>query len=431
LFETEDYGSTWSHARTLPGREAVDLDSCGGVLIARARVDDDYFYHRSFDHGISWRPFRLGAIGLEGPSAMLRCATERGGIEAGRHPLPSHWSLDGGRTWKPAPYDATSHTLARAAESTGADHDTTRETPHCMAGPARLTQCVDSGRLRLLDAHGRAQEIHGPSSCEHVRQIDARRTFAFGSSCGLFISSDRGGVWRMVSQSMEPATGRAAGAFAEGRGGFINARTAWRLDGGVWWTFDGGESWHPFTSIGERALERGVFVDSRRGVFATSTGWVMATRDGGRHWSYVLRGEVERIASSHRSIMVTTTQSERISPDGGVTWLTAGALPPQSPLDPTVELTGSRRSISLAAGGRVTQENGTVDVLETSNDSTIVHVARELPHRYRLLAAHQSPTRQIDRILLDSGTELARGANEPVQPHARGERTHVRRSRRR
>src|SRR5439155_19430068 len=62
LYETDDLGATWSAPRALPGSEAREVDACGALLVARARVDDDWFYHRSLDRGRTWRPFRLGAI---------------------------------------------------------------------------------------------------------------------------------------------------------------------------------------------------------------------------------------------------------------------------------------------------------------------------------------------------------------------------------
>lgn len=405
LFESEDLGASWSRARALPGREAREVDACGTLLIARARVDQDWFYHRSFDRGLVWRPFRLGAAGLEGPSALVRCLGDRGGVEAGRPPLPSRWSWDGGLTWSPAPYDQVARSAARALAEDPRASDL--DAPHCDSVAGGLLACSDPGRLRLLrPGQMRAQEIHAPSACEHVRQVDAARTFAFGPSCGIYLSTDRGGLWRALSQSF---AGRPAGGYAEGRGGFVDARTAWRLDGGVWWTTDGGAHWRPFFSIGGRALERGVFVDTRRGVFATAGGWIVATRDGGRSWTYVLRGEVERIASARRAVVVTTTQTVRISPDGGATWLAAGAMPPQTPLDPTLELSGARRSVAIAPGVRVTQEGDRI-VLERRGASA-VDVVRGLPPGYNLVAAHAEGT-EVDRVMLEGGVILARSVGE-------------------
>jgi hypothetical protein len=369
-------------------------------LILPARVDDDWFFHRSFDHGVTWRPLRTGVIGVEGSGALVRCITERGGIEAGRPPLPMNWSWDGGHAWRLAPYDATALRAAR----TLVENPSAGETPHCASGPGRLIQCVDNGRARLIRERGGAsQEIPGPSTCEYVRQVDERRTVAFGPSCGFFLSGDRGGVWRRVTQSLEPDRGAN---YAEGHGGFVNAHTAWRLDGGIWWTFDSGEHWRPFFSVGERMLERGVFVDPRNGVFATNTGWVVATRDGGRTFTYVLRGEVERIASSGRAVLVTTAQSMRVSPDGGVTWLASGAAAPSTPLDPSVDIVGRGRAVALPGGVRVTQNGDRLVIDRHGREEEIAH---DLPSTFGLLAVHVAGS-SVDRVLLERGAVLAHEA---------------------
>jgi photosystem II stability/assembly factor-like uncharacterized protein len=247
-----------------------------------------------------------------------------------------------------------------------------------------------------------AQEIHAPSDCEHVLQLDVRRTVAFGDRCGVFLSNDRGGVWRNVSQSL----GRTQiGAFAEGRGGFLTAQIAWRLDGGIWWTFDGGQHWRPFHSSDAPPLERGVFVNSRQGVFATNNGWVVATHDGGRNWTYILRGDVERIAAANRAVMVTTAQSVRVSPDGGRTWLAPGAETPTGAVQPSLEVVGTRRSIALAPSVRVSQHDDRL-VMEGSGGA-VEEIARGIPAGFTLVAAHATRA-SVDRVLLDGGIVLAR-----------------------
>lgn len=398
LFESSDFGTTWSSARTLPGRESREVAACGRLLVARARIDDDWFYHRSLDRGVTWRPFRLGAIGLEADTAMLRCLPGTGGLEVGRPPLPSYWSFDGGRVWSPAGYDARAIRLARTLAED--DHPENFFSPRCIKGPGHTIACIDPGRVRLLSHSGRAEEIHAPSNCEYILPMDHRRMVAFGPSCGLYVSTDRGGWWRMVAQSLAQRTRSVP---AEGRGGFVDARTAWRLDGGLWWTH--GTHWRLVHSSLGRSLERGVFVDARHGVFSTVDGWVVATRDGGRTWTYVLRGEVERIASSGRYVLVTTAQTVRVSPDGGVTWLRVGALPPSSPLDPVVQIHGTERSIALGSGVRIVQRDGTI-VLHTPG-SAAVTVVQGLPPGYHILAVH-APGRTVDRILLEGGAILER-----------------------
>lgn len=399
LYVSEDLGAHWRAPRALPGREATELAACGPTLIAHARAEIEWFYHRSFDHGATWRPLRLGVLGLEGDRSIARCITERGGIEAGRPPLPTSWSWDGGLRWIPSPYDADAQRVARVL-SDGSSHPELGEAPHCASGPGRMIECVDPGRSRLLTDRGVVRsEVYAPSRCPHVRQIDARRTLAFGAGCGLFGSPDRGGRWRMHSQSL---AGPSAAIYADGRGGFVSDDVAWRLDGGVWWTFDGGEHWQPSTSRQARLLDRGVFVDARNGVFATNNGWVVSTHDGGNTFTFVLRGEVERIASTRRAVIVTTTQSVRVSPDGGRSWLAAGAAAPSTPIDRTVEIVGNRRSIAIAPGEPVAQEAGRV----TMGDGEGASIASGLPPGYHLLAAHATRG-HVDRILLEGGAVLA------------------------
>ncbi|MEI8254413.1 MAG: hypothetical protein WCJ30_01940 [Deltaproteobacteria bacterium] len=398
LFESDDDGAHWLGPRALPGHGASDVAACGPIVLARARVDDAWFYQRTFDRGVTWRPFRLGVLGLEGDRSVVRCITERGGIEAGRPPLATAWSWDGGLRWGPSGYDADAMRLARAAMEPGALP--AGEATRCFAGPDRFVECVDTGRSRLVDTHGVTHsEVHAPSLCEHVRQVDARRTLAFGPGCGVFVSPDRGGRWRGQSQS--PASPRVA-TFAEGRGGFLSADVAWRLDGGVWWTVDGGEHWEPYFSIHARALDRGVFVDRHDGVFALNNGWVVATHDGGRTFTFVMRGDVERIATTHRAVIVTTARSVRVSPDGGRTWLAGGTPPPSTPLDAAVEIVGHRRAIAIAPGVSVVQDDSSVRI--TGSEPPLV---TGLPAGYQLVAAHGEAGR-VDRVLLEGGTVLAR-----------------------
>ena len=400
LLESNDEGTTFGGPHFLPGRSASELDACGPTLIARVRVEEESLYERSFDHGVTWHPFRTTATGVEPTRATARCITERGGVEVGRGNLPTHWSFDGGLTWRPAAYDDTARALARSQTTEGAPP--LGEPPHCVAGPGALLACVDTGRARLTNAtQTHTQEIIGPSDCEHVRQVDVRRTVAFGDRCGFFVSYDRGGVWRTVSQGLR---GRHDAVFADGRGGFIDGRTAWRLDGGVWWTRDAGQHWQPFFAVGARLLDRGVFVDTLHGVFSTHNGWVMATRDGGRTWTYILRGEVERLAAAPPAVIVTTPQSVRVSNNGGVTWLASGTAPPSRPLAPALEVSGDRRLVRFAPGLRITQQADQLTV-ETDGAGPEV-IARGLPAGFPMLAAHATG-RRVDRVLLEGGAVLA------------------------
>jgi hypothetical protein len=105
--------------------------------------------------------------------------------------------------------------------------------------------------------------------------------------------------------------------------------------------------------------------------------------------------------------MVTTTQSVRVSLDGGVTWLAAGALAPGSALDPSIEVLGTRRFVTLADNVRVSQQDGAVQVASADRDA--VELLRGLPNRYHLIAAHASHD-GVDRVLLEGGTMLVRGS---------------------
>ncbi|MEZ4407772.1 MAG: sialidase family protein [Polyangiales bacterium] len=136
---------------TLPGSRAEGVDVCGDVLVGKAQVDADGVWHHSEDWGRSWRPLRLGRIGLEGGSGMLRCLHWRGGIEAGRPPLPGWWSFDQGRTWQPARYD---HHATRLARAMSEDPTLGGEAPRCMTAPTGALACVQAGRLVMPDPDG-------------------------------------------------------------------------------------------------------------------------------------------------------------------------------------------------------------------------------------------------------------------------------------
>ncbi len=411
-------GGDFEGPRSLPGTTAEEVDACGETLIARARVGGDGFWHRSEDYGQSWRPFRLGALGLEGEGTMMRCLGWRGGIEAGRVPLPGYWSFDQGRTWSPARYDAAARTLARAV----ADDPTLREEPpRCGTGFASALVCTQHQRLVLVDAEAPwsrdrpvQREIRAPAGCEHVRLVDDRRVVAFGRGCGLYVSNDLGGRWRALATRAEsPLAGSLPGAAAleagPGRGGWIDAETAWRIDGGVWWTSDAGAHWRLVPTGGGRQVEHGVFVDTGRGVFARSDGWVMSTADGGRTWRYVVRGEVERIASAGPWVMVTTGTAVRVSPDGGASWRPGATLPAGRVLDATLRVQGGVRRFDPSAAVRVLQQGDRITVATRGADGGFVtaEVVRGLSAGYALLAAHATGGR-VDRLLLSGGAVIAR-----------------------
>lgn len=411
-------GGEFEGPRALPGATAEGVDACGETLIARARVGGDGFWHRSEDYGRSWRPFRLGAIGLEGESTLVRCLGWRGGIEAGRVPLPGYWSFDQGRTWQPARYDAAARTLARSLAD---DPTVAVEPPRCGAGFGNALVCTQHQRLVLVDADApwsrdrpAQREIRAPAACDHVRLVDDRRVVAFGRHCGLYVSNDLGGGWRALATRADRLAQTAplgvAPEAGPGRGGWIDARTAWRLDGGVWWTSDAGAHWRLVPTTGGRLLERGVFVDAARGVFARSDGWVVSTADGGRTWRFVVRGEVERIASAGPWVMVTTATAVRVSPDGGASWRPGATLPAGRTLDPTLRLQGGARRYDLSEGVRVLQQADRITVATRGPDGVFVteEVVRALSPGYSLLAAHATEGR-VDRLLLSGGAVVARG----------------------
>lgn len=376
---------------TLPGESADRVDVCGRVMIARARVGSDYFHHRSEDFGQSWRAFRLGAIGLEGNEIRVRCLGWRGGIEAGYDPLPRSWTFDGGHAWEAADYDAKARTAARAMSEVPPDEAVI---PRCVTTPAGARMCLDSGRARVGD-----REVHAPGGCERMRAIDDRRLIAFGASCGSFVSTDLGGVWRPMSTSL-----RAQGSAPAGAGGFISRDVAWRVAGGVWWTHDGGAHWRLAPTVQGRTIVRGVFVDTERGVFVRDDGWVLSTRDGGRTWSFVTRGEGVRVTSARDWVMVTTAERARASSDGGATWRANAAIPPSIPLDPGLVVAGAVRRIDPAPGVRVQQSGDRVEVQSGGESQTLV---RALPERFELLAAH-ADARGVDRVMLSDGVILHR-----------------------
>ncbi|MFO0562980.1 MAG: hypothetical protein U0269_33475 [Polyangiales bacterium] len=394
LFRREREGDRWEGPLALPGRAARAVDACGRVLLAQSTVDEQgSYWFRSFDQGRRWSPFRLGVLGIDGDRAVIRCLGARGAIEAGRGPLPSHWSFDGGRTWKRSAYDDRARRLARERGASAV---------RCRQGPADTIECLDEARTRLVEGSTRDVEIYAPGRCESVTALDTRTTVAFGPSCGVLVSRDRGGLWRqrssaaLVNESTQD----------DGRGGFVDRSAAWRLDGSVWWSFNGGARWAPVASVIGRTLERGVFVDRSRGVFVTSTGWVVATRDGGRNWTYVLRGEVERVSAEGTMVYVTTPSTVRVSPDGGVHWWLPGVGASGARLRSTVEREGETRLVRLADGLRVEQRSQRIEAVSRAERTLIATIDDP---RTVLLAADQDPRAGL-RALLSDGTVLSRRA---------------------
>lgn len=384
----------WEGPLALPGRAVRTIDACGRVLIAQSTVDEDGAYaFRSFDRGRRWLPFRLGVLGIDGDHAIVRCLGARGGIEAGRGPIPSHWSFDGGRTWSAAEYDDRARRLARERG------DEASALVRCRTGPADMIECQDPARTRLLGGR-REVEIYAPGQCERVTALDTRVTFAFGPSCGLLESRDRGGIWRQrFGASRAPES-----AQEDGRGGFVDRAAVWRLDGSIWWSFDGGARWAPVASVIGRTLERGVFVDRRRGVFATSTGWIVATRDGGRTWTYVLRGDVERISAEGTMVFVTTPTTVRVSPDGGLRWWMPGVGAAGARLRSSVERERGARVVRLSEGVRVEQREQRIELVTSSERALMA----TLDDPSLALIAADRDARGAVRALLSDGTVLSR-----------------------
>jgi photosystem II stability/assembly factor-like uncharacterized protein len=391
LFRRERKAERWEGPFALPGRSARAVDACGRVLLAQSTVDDQgSYWFRSFDRGRRWSPFRLGVLGIDGDRAVIRCLGARGAIEAGRGPLPSHWSFDGGRTWKRAAYDERARRLARERGASAV---------RCRQGPADTIECLDAARTRLVEGSMRGVEIYAPGRCESVTVLDTRTTVAFGPSCGVLVSRDRGGLWQqrlsaaIVNESTQD----------DGRGGFVDRSAVWMLDGSVWWSLDGGARWFPVASVIGRTLERGVFVDRLRGVFVTSTGWVVATRDGGRNWTYVLRGEVERVSAEGTMVYVTTPTTVRVSPDGGVHWWLPGVGASGARLRSTVERDGDTRFVRLSDGLRVEQRSQRIEVVSRTERTLLATI--DDPRTVMLAADRDS--RAGVRVLLSDGTVLS------------------------
>lgn len=412
-------GGEWESPHALPGRTAREVDACGDTLIARAEMERDSFYFRSEDRGASWRPFRLGALGLEAEGAVVRCVRWRGGIEAGRAPVPGWWSFDQGRTWQPSRYDITAMRDARSrVEDPGIAAVT--DAPRCMTAPTGELACVSPRRLLLPAAdgpwqreHAPEREIHAPALCDRLRRVDDRRMVAFGPACGLYVSHDLGGVWRAMSTHLDAS--RPDALPGRGTGGFVDRDTAWRLDGGLWWTHDGGAHWRLVASQRGRGLLWGAFVDSERGVFVQRDGWVVATDDGGVRWHLVLRGDVSRLVTAGRTVMLTTSDRAMLSLDGGASWRRVVTLPSGREFDPALVVDGERRHVDLAARLRLVQQRDAIELVRREGGGAEHEsVVRGLPRAWVMLGAHTTGT-VVDRVLLAGGAVLHRRANLAVR----------------
>lgn len=403
----------WLGPRALPGERAGGVDVCGETLIARATVGRDGFWHRSEDYGVSWRPFRLGTLGLEGADTVVRCLGWRGIIEAGRVPLPSYWSLDQGRSWHPARYDHEARALARTLVD---DPSLRQSPPRCSAGFGNTLVCTQHQRLTLVDTDApwdrdrpAQRVIRPPSGCPHLRLVDDRRVLAFGEGCGVYVSTDLGGRWRTLASrgNLSEPPELINSSNSQGHGGWIDEEIAWRLDGGIWWTHDHGAHWRLLPSTGGRLLTHGVFVDASRGVFARSDGWVVSTRDAGRSWRFVMRGEAERIAAAGPWITATTPSAVFVSSDGGASWRGGRALPAGQGLDPVLRVEGRVRRFDPKPGLTVLQEGATVSMATRDNGVARTELVRNLPAGVALLSAWVSHD-AITRILFAGGWVLSR-----------------------
>lgn len=405
-------GGDWGAPQALPGVTAREVDACGDTLIARAAMDRDSFYFRSEDFGATWRPFRLGAIGLEAEGAVVRCVRWRGGIEAGRLPTPGWWSFDQGHTWEPSRYDGDATRDARARDD-DPGLAAVSDAPRCMTASTGELTCVAPRRLLLprrdvpwRREHSPQREIRAPARCDRLRRVDDRRVVAFGPACGLYVSRDLGGLWRAMSTHADAS--RRDAVPGRGAGGFVDRDTAWRLEGGLWWTRDGGERWAMVPSARGRQLAWGAFVDRSSGVFVQRDGWVVATSDGGLRWRQVWRGEVSRLVTSGRAVMFTTGDGALVSLDGGATWRRAATLPEGRALDPALVVDGERRHVDPSEGSRVTQQRDAIELARraggTSDREPLV---RGLPRGWVMLGAHAT-TGVVDRVLLTGGAVLHR-----------------------
>jgi photosystem II stability/assembly factor-like uncharacterized protein len=387
----------WQGPRPPPGGPIDRFEACGALLVARIERRGERYFHRSDDRGASWRPLRLGHLGIDGGDGVVRCLGWRGALEAGRGALPTHWSFDGGRTWERARYDLRARAAARALAE---DSSAAADPPRCGATPGGALVCRDARRIVFGLDRDHVYEVSAPAGCERVRVLDDERVMAFGPSCGVYLSADRGGIWRPVTTSVDPE--RAAAVGAPGRGGFVSPASAWRIDDGLWWTDDGGAHWRTILTAQTRGLRAGAFSDRRRGVFTRDDGWVAATRDGGERWTGLFREDVERLATSGPWVMLTTRNRVRVSPDAGGTWRHSRPFPADRRLDPVLVVSGQRRAVELAPGVRVVQQGRSIALTRSGETQPVVD---GLPPGWELLSAHLARD-VVDRVLLVGGAVL-------------------------
>ena len=256
--------------------------------------------------------------------------------------------------------------------------------------------------------HAPQREIKAPARCDRLRRVDDRRVVAFGPACGLYVSQDLGGLWRAMSTHLDDS--RPDAVPGRGTGGFVDRDTAWRLDGGLWWTHDGGARWALVPSARGRSLAWGVFVDRRRGVFVQRDGWVVATDDGGVRWRLVLRGDVSRLVTAGRTVMLTTSDRALLSLDGGGAWRRVATLPSGRELDPALAVDGERRHLDPGPRLRLVQQRDAIELLRRGGTGAEREpLVRALPRGWVMLAAHTTGA-EVDRVLLSGGAVLHRRA---------------------
>ena len=289
LFQSLDGGASWQVSSTFPTASlsgdlpAVEFDPfTAGTLFV---IDNGLGLQKSTDGGVTWTAQNAGLppahflLGLEldpqTPGALYLNA-----VPSANPPVsPVYRSLDGGATW------------AAAAEGLGGRRVHDLAAGESLLGTTALYAATPDGVFRSLDG---GQSWTAPAASTAARDVlvvaapaeGAGQAFAGTRHLGFFRSTDGGHLWRAANRNL---TGQLVSNLAVAASdptvlyADIEGLSVRRSD-------DGGATWQPANAglppQGHFDTPFDLAVDPRdpRTAFASRTGGIWKTSDGGASW---------------------------------------------------------------------------------------------------------------------------------------------------